>query len=49
MNVIQVGITMALIIITPQTGMNETMELRGMFNPKAIGIATITATRARLE
>jgi hypothetical protein len=49
MNVIYVGITIALIIITPQMGIKETIELSGMFNPKAIGMATTTATRARLE
>ncbi len=48
MNVIYDGITIALIIIIPQIGMNEAMELSGMFNPKTIGIATETAMRARL-
>ena len=43
------GITIALIMITPQTGIKDAMELSGTFNPKAIGIATMTATRARLE
>jgi hypothetical protein len=49
MNVMYDGITMALIIIIPQIGINEPKVLSGMFNPKAIGMATITATKARLE
>ena len=49
MNVMYVGITIALMVITPQIGIKEAIESRGMFNPKAIGIATVTATKARLE
>ena len=40
---------MALIIIIPQIGINEPKVLSGMFNPKAIGIATVTAMSARFE
>ena len=49
MNVMQDGITIALIKIIPQTGTNVPNMLSGMFNPKAIGIATETAITARLE
>ena len=40
---------MALIRIIPQTGTNVPNVLSGMFNPKAIGMATETAITARLE
>ena len=43
------GITITLIIIIPQVGIKKIIELSGIFNPKAIGITTITATKARLE
>ncbi len=43
------GIIIALIIITPQVGKKRIIELSGTFNPKAIRITTIIATRVRLE
>ena len=49
MNVMYDGITMALIIIIPQRGIKDVMVSSERFNPKAIGMATVTATRARLE
>ena len=36
-------------MIITQTGINEPKVLSGMFNPKAIGIATVTAMSARFE
>ena len=36
-------------MITPQSGINYAIESSEIFNTKAIGIATVTATRARLE
>ncbi|MBL7015909.1 MAG: hypothetical protein ISR79_06030 [Nitrosopumilus sp.] len=43
------GITIALIIITDHTGKKVPNSLSGTFNENAIGIATKTATNARLE
>jgi len=48
-NVMYDGITIALIMIIPHTGTKEPNVFRGRFNPKAIGIATVTAIKARLE
>ena len=49
MNVMQDAITIELIMITPQTGINDAKELSGTFNPKATGITAIIAKKARLE
>ncbi len=49
MNVMYDGITIAFIIIVPQSGIKDAIESSEKFNPKATGIATVTATRDRLE
>ena len=49
MNVMQDAITIELIMITPQTGINDAKELSGTFNPKATGTTAIIAKKARLE
>ena len=36
-------------MIIPQIGIKDAIESSERFNPKAIGIATVTATKARLE
>ncbi len=49
MNAMYDEITIELIIIIPQTGINDSKKLPGTFNPKDTGITRIIATKARLE